>query len=213
MSNAREARIAKTNHILTLLKVVGFQWVVIILLIIGLIYLMTVQRLYVPPSLRDGGELQVGVVTDVYAYEFAAILWKKLNFWETDGAADYTKNIYRYQNYFTPSCREKLKTQYYSLKKSGELNQRVRQLVEDPDYPYDSKYVQQVSSGVWEVDLNMVLHETVNNTPVKDNDMLYPLRVVYFDVDRSANPWGLAIDCFSRSPKLIKDNLVKGEEK
>ncbi len=210
MSIARDASVAKSDHIKTLRAMLGAATVVIVLLIVALVYAMTVKRLFVPPGFRDGGELNVETVPEVYAYEFASTLWKKMNFWETDGASDFTRNIYRFQNYFTPSCRETLKTQYYSLKKQGELNKRVRQMVDNPDYPFKDSYVRQISSGVWEVDLNMVVHESVNSTPVKNNDMLYPLRVVYFDVDRTANPWGLAIDCFSKSPELVQDNLVKG---
>lgn len=209
MATSRFISEARDKHITSLRYVILGLIVTIVLLVIALTASSKTQRMFVPPSFDEGGRLTANQVPDVYAYQFSLALWKKMNVWESDGAKEFPENIYKYQNYFTAGCRETLESQFYALRRKGELKDRKRAMVESPESPYSASKVQKAADGVWNVDLDVILRESVGNTQVKNNLMHYPIRVVYYDIDVDLNPWGLAIDCFYDQPTLVKNNIVK----
>lgn len=208
MSRARNADQAKADHIQTLRAVIAGMAIAIAVLFGFLFYAMRDINLHIPPDITEGGHLGIDNVPKVVVFEFAQTIWKKVNRWEEDGEEESERNLALYQHYLTPSCRSALRRQYTRARTRGEIQKRERLLATTSDHTYQASHVHEEGAGVWHTDLQLNLVEIVQSTPVKDIVVRYPLRIVRFDVDRDANPWGLAIDCFYEEPQLIKDNLL-----
>ena len=154
---------------------------------------------HIPPDLRNGATINVGSAPDVpdtTAYTFAFYIWQQLNRWQGDGAKDYGAQIYAMQNYLTPACREQLVADMNMRSGAGELFRRTRSVMEIPGLGYTHERVVVLGGSSWKVLLDAQVQETQNGVPIKDTYIRYPLRVVRYDIDREANPWQLAIDCF-----------------
>lgn len=187
--------------------VIQLQKCVIILLFIlcvafSLGWMTSPSRLtiYVPPDIQNGATIKVGTVPLPLIYSFAYEVWQEMNYWPVDGESDYKKNISTYVPYLTPRFKSELLQEYGELKSSGQL-QRIRYLQGLSGAAYDATNVKQLSSNTWEVDLTMRLTEYKNNQPVKDLEIIYPLKVIRTNVSPRNNPYGLAIAGFMSEPK------------
>jgi hypothetical protein len=69
---------------------------------------------------------------------------------------------------------------------------------------YDSSLIKKISDNTWEVDLKMRLTEYKNSQPVKDVEILYPIKVTRLDVSQRYNPYGLALAGFAYEPVRLK---------
>ncbi|MCX4030180.1 TIGR03746 family integrating conjugative element protein [Endozoicomonas sp. SM1973] len=167
------------------------------------------QKLSVPPNIREGGVLQVGKNYKPNIYDFAYGLFQKLHHWPNDGAKDYSSNIYRFQGYFTPECRKKLKADMNRKSLRGELKGRERIITEIEGRGYQSARVQQVSSTTWKTWIDFEVTELVNGKRIKHIYVQYPLKVVKYKIDVAKNPWQLAIDCFHDAPRQLKKDERK----
>ncbi len=156
--------------------------------------------LHVAPDIQAGDTVRFAdgqaPVPDVNVYGFAYYIWQQVNRWQTDGSKDYGQQIFRFQSYITPSCRDQLQADMQSRHQAGELRQRTRQMTEIPGLSYTTNRVLADGTAAWTVLLDMQLMETFRGQPVKDTFIRYPIRVVRYDVDRERNPWRLAIDCY-----------------
>jgi len=64
--------------------------------------------------------------------------------------------------------------------------------------------VQQLSRDAWRVNLDLNADEYYLTEAVKRTAVRYPLRVVRYDINAEANPWGLALDCFDGTPQRLE---------
>ena len=89
------------------------------------------------------------------------------------------KNLCRLFNagIFNNLCYRK----YSELKAAGQI-QRQRFIQGISGAAYDPENVKKIGTDTWEVDLNVRLMEYKNNEPVKDVEILYPLKVTRRDV-------------------------------
>ncbi len=156
--------------------------------------------IYVPPDIQNGATMKIGTVPAPLIYSFAYEAWQEMNYWPVDGENDYKKNIDNYIPYLTPRFKSELLQEYSELKSSGQL-QRIRYLQGLSGAAYDAANVKQLSSNTWEVDLAMRLTEYKNNQPVKDVEIIYPLKVIRTNVSPRNNPYGLAIAGFMSEPQ------------
>ena len=207
MSESRSASVEKDKHIGNLKKVCIGQFMFIVLMIMLCFYIGRTLRVYIPPNLNEGGFLDINYVPQTYVYEFSRKLWKKVMHWQENVEDDYIFNISKYQNYFTPACRKEMEAEYYKLMDDGEIQYRVREVVDVVGERFDSKRVDVVSKGQWNTTVQLRLMESLNNRPIKDITISVPLKIVYFNVDEELNPWGLGIDCYHDDIKLIKNNM------
>ena len=92
-----------------------------------------------------------------------------------------------------------------------EINGRQRSVWEIPGRGFSNARVQVVAPNQWVVGLDLHVQETYRGERVKDRLIHYPLRVVAYDVDPQANPWGLALDCLADVPRVIEINDTEGE--
>lgn len=211
-SRARSADQANRDHILSLRVFLGASLGVIIFLIALAFYLARTLTINIPPDLRDGARLDIGTVPTVTVYEFAQVIWQKVHNWHSNGEEDFKANLAAFGNYLTPNCRSTLNVSFERALMKGEVQNRTREITPLPEYPFKQQYVQPQGAGVWNVDLHVNLKEIIRSTPIKDVDIKFPLRVVYYDIDPELNPWSLAIDCYYDSPQPLKDNLLGGAQ-
>ncbi len=174
----------------------------ILCIVCGVGWITSPSRLtiYVPPDIQNGATIKVGTVPAPLIYSFAYEAWQEMNYWPVDGETDYKKNIDNYIPYLTPKFKSELLQEYLELKSSGQL-QRIRYLQGLSGAAYDAANVKQLSSNTWEVDLAMRLTEYKNNQPVKDVEIIYPLKVIRTNVSPRNNPYGLAIAGFMSEPQ------------
>ena len=164
--------------------------------------------LHVAPDMKAGDTVRFAdgqaPVPEVNVYGFAYYIWQQINRWQTDGSKDYGQQIFRFQSYITPSCRDQLQADMQNRHQAGELRNRTRQMTEIPGLSYAANRVIADGSAAWTVLLDMQLMEAFRGQPVKDAFIRYPIRVVRYDVDRERNPWRLAIDCYgSHRPERL----------
>jgi integrating conjugative element protein (TIGR03746 family) len=155
---------------------------------------------YIPPDIQNGATIKVGTVPAPLIYSFAYEVWQEINYWPVDGESDYKKNIHQYVPYLTPLFKSELLAEYAELKASGQV-QRIRYLQGLSGAAYEAVNVKRLSNHSWEVNLSMRLTEYKNNQPVKDVEIIYPLKIIRTNVSPRHNPYGLAIAGFTAEPK------------
>lgn len=169
--------------------------------------------LHLAPNLRAGDQVQIkagrSVVPAPNVYAFAIYIWQQINRWAKDGSKDYESQIYTFEHYLTPSCRQQLLNDREDRAKNGELSQRTRSMNEIPGQVYSSPRVIPDGAEAWTVLLDIQVLETVRGVSVKDAYVRYPIRVVQYDVDREKNPFQLALDCFGdRRPDRLDPSAI-----
>jgi integrating conjugative element protein (TIGR03746 family) len=191
-------------------------WVVIALLvaIIAAQFVATSQipreiRLRYPPELRSGAVLGLDEVPPSNVYAFAHYIFQQLNRWPEDGARDYDARLFKLSAYLTPRFRAELEGDIARREHRGELAGRTRGVQELAGHGYEERRVDVLSDGAWVVWLDLSVEESVGGVAVKETAVRYPLRVVLYDVDPEANPWGLALDGYAAAGprRLTEDEL------
>lgn len=189
-------------------------WGVVLLLVVmdalvtcGWLHAQSKIKITVPPHIpRSGLTLTQNAVPKTTVYSFAYYVWQSINYWHHDGLNDYKTQITRFSPFLTPHFKVKLVQNYNYLLNEGELQDRIRLMQGVSGSEYSPKDVVYIGHDTWIVRLTMRLTEMVNSNAkvVKDVEMHYALKVVRYDVDTQANPWGLGIAGFAHSPRRIK---------
>lgn len=162
---------------------------------------------HVPPDLRSGSTRLWWDIPPENVYAFGYYIFAQLNRWPTNGEEDAPRNVFKLQNYLTPSCREILKKENDTRRINGELRNRVRGVYEilGRGYSDDPGFrVQQLDKDSWKVTLDITADEYYLSESVKRALVRYPLKVVRYDLDSEKNPWGLALDCFTDTPQRLE---------
>jgi integrating conjugative element protein (TIGR03746 family) len=198
------------------------RWTIGVLGLIALVAILNAKfkdtqlTAHIPPDLSNGAAVKIGGKPEVPApnvYAFGMYMWQQVNNWPTDGAQDYGKQIFAWQHYITPACREQLKADLKIKGGNGELVTRTRAMMEIPGQGFAANRVTNHGNGSWTVLLDLALIETSRGLRVKDAAIRYPLRVVRYDATREDNAWGLAIDCFGdRHPERLERSEPKPVE-
>lgn len=184
------------------------QFIFILLLIclscfIGWMTAPSRMTVYIPPDITNGATLKAGAIPNPLIYSFAYEIWQEINYWPHDGTQDYLNNLHTYWSYLTPSFKAELLQDQEDLKTSGQV-QRQRYLQGMEGAAYDATNVKKLSDNTWEVDLKMRLTEYKNNQPVKDVEILYPLKLVRAHISQQDNPYGLQLAGFVSEPIRLK---------
>ncbi|RBW47273.1 TIGR03746 family integrating conjugative element protein [Psychromonas sp. B3M02] len=161
------------------------------------------------PDIRAGTTRKSWEVPPAFVYSFSLTITQKVNNWTSNGGTEYSQNILALQNYITPKCRRFLSNDLKNKKNQGQLQNRTRIVMESSGVSFSgSERTSIIDKGVWNTDLYLNITEYVNGDLVKDIDVLWPLRIVEFNIDSELNPQGLALDCFYSEPTLIKNNRI-----
>jgi integrating conjugative element protein (TIGR03746 family) len=204
-SNARNSLIAKNDHIKTLRLVIGFLVLALIAFWLFINKISEERKIYIPPDLSNGYITNFEVVPKHVIYSFTYYVFQQLNRWKENGEEDYPANIYRLQAFVTPSCLSALHEDMNNKMRLGELNERTRYIQELEGKGYEASNINAVTKTRWIVSLYLNLKEEINRHPVKDINVRYDVPIVKFDVDRTANPWGLAISCDNTTHPILLD--------
>lgn len=175
-------------------------------LVVGLAVAPNAITVHIPPDLKNGATVQPNAPSAANVYAFAVYIFQQLNRWPVDGSTDFSAAIYALAAYLTPSYRAALVTELEGKARRGELAGRERGMQEVPGSGFTEQRVNALEDDVWEVIVDMELSESVKGMAVKRKRIRYPLRVVRYDVDREANPWGLALDGFESAGPTTLDN-------
>ena len=168
------------------------------------------MKIYLPPEIPSQGlSLDSHAIPKPTIYSFAFYIWQSLNHWPENGALDYQKNLLTYAPYLKPQFIRFLQADYNRRMNEGELQDRTSSLQALADATFEPKDVTYLGRNTWEVRLNMRLieHMNMNEQKVKDTDITYVLRVVRYQVDANANPWGLALAGFVQSPSRLHTRI------
>ena len=184
-------------------RIIGLLFMFSFICLMGWITSPSRMTVYIPPDISNGATLKANEIPNPLAYSFAYQVWQEINYWPQEGNADYANTLRVYAPYLTPPFKESLLRDYDDLKNAGQL-QRQRFLQGMTGGAYEASNVKKLSENTWEVDLTMRLTEYKNNQPVKDIQMLYPLKVVRMNVSPSHNPYGLALAGFASPPVRLK---------
>ena len=158
---------------------------------------------YIPPDIQNGATMKIGTIPEPLIYSFVYEIWQELNYWSDEGSNNYKSNIETYSAYITPKFKSDLLEENDELKSAGQL-QRIRHLQGISGAAYDPINVKKLSNDTWEVDLTVRLTEYKNNQPVKDVEILYPIKVTRTNVASSKNPYGLTLAGFVSLPQRTK---------
>lgn len=162
---------------------------------------------HVPPDLRSATRFKSSEVHPANVYTFAFYIWQQVNRWAHDGDKDYGGAIFKMAPYLTPGCRQRLEVDMTKKANAGELTGRVRSMQEVQGRGYEEKSVEPHGNGMWKVSVDAEISETVRGVQVKTAYVRYPLRIVQFDGDREANPFGLALDCWSEGEEPTRIDM------
>ena len=154
--------------------------------------------LHYPPDLRAGAVLGLEEIPAVNVYTFGYYLFQQLYRWPEDGADDYPRQIQRLAAYLTPHYQAALLADLESRGHRGELAGRTRAISQVAGHGFEPRRVEMIGDDTWIVWLDLEITETVRGMTVKHTAVRYPLRVVRYAVDPEQNPWGLALDGFSK---------------
>lgn len=202
------------------LKTVGYiniSLLIIIIALIGLCFNLTrsidlakqEQLIRLEPDLRVSTVRKVWEVPPAFVYSFALTIVQKVNNWQTNGDTEYPENLMMLQNYITPSCRNFFHDDYVKKKATGQLQSRSRFVMETSGIGFNGgQNTLTAGKGAWNVGLTLNVKEFVNEIMVKNIDVFWPMRIVEFNIDPELNPQGLALDCFSSQPTLLKDRRL-----
>ncbi|EDX3117062.1 TIGR03746 family integrating conjugative element protein [Salmonella enterica subsp. enterica serovar Mississippi] len=214
MSKFKNALNARDHHIQTLRAGCGVLLVLLILALVG--WMMSPRNLTIhnPPDLRAGSSRAWWEIPPSTVYAFSFYIFQQLNSWPKDGDVDYPYRIETLSAYLTPTCKELLHKDAKQRKDLGESRDRVRGVSEIPERGYRDDSVTIIDRDNWLVRLDLVTDEYVNSEPVKRSLVRYPLKVVRWDKNPEANPFGLALDCLSEAPQRLEAApVVKDENK
>ncbi len=157
-----------------------------------------------PPDLRSGSTRAWWEVPPANVYSFAFYIFQQLNRWPADGEKDYIKNIHQLKPFLTPKCYAYLQADYKKRLSADELQSRSRGVYEIPGRGFSDARVQTNSQDNWNVILDLATDEYYLDNPVKRVLVRYPLNVVRYDINPELNPWGLALNCYTATPKRIE---------
>ncbi len=178
-----------------------------LLLIIGWHGAQEKIEVHLPPQIpTDGITLQANSYPPATIYSFAFYIWQSINNWPNNGEQDYKQAIQQFSSFITPSFKSFLIRDYNARFNQGEIQDRMRTLQGVDGSAFTIKDVEALGHDTWLVHLHLRLteHMNINGNQVKDTAIDYVLRVVRYQIDAKANPWGLALDGFAQDPQRLQ---------
>ncbi len=156
---------------------------------------------YTPPNIDSGGQVRIGQVPGVEAFNFAFTMWVSVNTWLSDGSLEYSTKLDQYRNYFSADfiAAKKLEAQRDSL--SLKKRKRTMELV---DGAFTTK---PVKANTYEVTFDVRVVDTLGDIVVIDEIRRYSFLVVPFKVPRKQNPWQLRVKNELRDYQVVKKNV------
>ena len=129
------------------------------------------------------------------AFGVATLVLMGVNTWEEDGELEYKENIRRYRHFIDEDFSNWLIADY-NRRRSGnninELESRTRRLTLGDQF-YKPSMVTRLSSGSFEVTLEMEVQEKLGGLLIKHYKGNFKVFVARMSSPRDANPWQLRV--------------------
>ncbi len=167
-------------------------------------------RIHIPPDIRSGAVVHSGEISDANIYSFASYIFQQLNHWSENGEKNYGEQIFSMSAYLTPEFRKLLIKDMNERNKNGELTGRVRFIQPIHGHGFEERRVDIENESNWIVWLDFNIEEYMHGMQIKKIRIRYPLRVTRFNIDPETNPWGLALNGFTKEgpARLTEDDTT-----
>jgi integrating conjugative element protein (TIGR03746 family) len=142
---------------------------------------------HMPPDIRTGGAMKIGVAYDITAYDFVFTMFSSVNTWSSDGSKEYKLKLQQYKNYFS---NDYIKTLERKADRDIQANKGRTRVVE---YVQDKYQVKSLGGNRFEVELVVHIVDKIRDHIIKDEFVKYYFYVTPSNVIRSKNPWQLKI--------------------
>ncbi len=191
--------------------------IIVVLLVIQCIFALGIFILpryitvYTPPDVSKAFKQKLGDVPLETIYGFSRVLWENLNYCENDCSKEYVNRLEQYSSYLTKSCKRELEQHFKARKSSYQFRNRMLVPTQVPEENlFSSDKIAKISNNIWYVKLIYILKDEVRGMDVRDNKMLYPLKVIKSNRPKSVNPLGLEVDCYftDEGPVLMETKEV-----
>lgn len=190
--------------------------VVLVLLLFVLAYAVyTIPRqitVYQPPDVSKAFLQEQGNVPLETVYHFARLLWENINYCEEDCAQEYLGQLDKYSGYLSKDCKRQLTNHFKQHRGSYQYRNRMLVPTEDPkENLFSEDKVERISSNLWYTNLTYILKDEVRGLDVRNNKILYPLKIIRSNRPRAVNPLRLEVDCYidKQGPRLIEKREQK----
>lgn len=161
-----------------------------------------------PPDLQAYTVSKAGAVPEQTIYAFVPLILQQLYLWENGGDTDYEKNRYRVRQFLTENFQRKILDEIKSGLKKGTLSGLQRKLQVLPTAVYSDASVEVVGNS-WRVWLDVEITDSINGMEVNRGVHRLAIRVVRLDINRTANPWQLALDGIEQDLPLVTEKDAK----
>lgn len=189
--------------------------VLILLLFITAYAVYTIPRqitVYQPPDVSKAFSQEQGSVPLETVYHFARLLWENINYCEEDCNKEYLQQLDKYSGYLSKDCKRQLSNHFEKHRGSYQYRNRVLVPTENPsENLFSSDKVERISSNVWYANLTYILKDDVRGLKVRNNKILYPLKIIRSNRPRAVNPLRLEVDCYidNQGPRLLEKRETK----
>lgn len=202
---------AKTREQQQLQESRFFKRTIVLLIFVIAIFGIALWRIpsqlvvHTAPDMTKAFKQKAGEVPSYAVYGFARNLWESINYCEEDCSLEYEGKVNQYRNYITKSCHLDLLSHFANKKSFYTYRSRVLLPTENTIFRPD--LVKQVSNDSWFVKVEYILKDDVKSIDIRNNRMLYPLKIIRSNKPLSVNPVGLEVDCyFGEGPVLLNKN-------
>ena len=156
----------------------------------------------IPPRLpNESIVLGIGEKHPANAYAFAHYIFQQLMSCPTDCKDDYIRRIKaaRHLGLISTTMYRDLLNNYNYRNDRRQLGGRTRSVGLVDVETYSADRVEQLGAN-WIVYLRLNIVEEKNEQPVRDVNMMFPIRLIKADIDTARNPWGYQLDGYAKAP-------------
>lgn len=166
---------------------------------------------HVPPDLSKGATMRSGDIPKANVYLFASEVWRSINYWKNDGDKDMPQNLSLYRCYLSDRALQAQQSLQATRQQEGQSVGRTRHMSEIIDLKNVDSAVISQGAGTWDVDLDLRLEESLQNTVVKDEMLRYRIRVAADNSGTNCNPFNMRIIGIDQPLKIEFDNKGTGK--
>lgn len=183
-------------------------FIILVFLTIGVWRIPTLIKIHTAPDITKSFMQRNGQIDSQTVYGFARTIWEAINYCEHDCGQEYLQAIDKYSSYITKNCQHDLRSHFDTTRNL--YTYRSRQLLPTEKVIFSTDNIKQQSSDLWYVKLEYNLKDEVNGVIIRDNMMLYPLKVIRSNKPLKVNDQSLEIDCyFNEGPVVLEARPVK----
>ncbi len=157
---------------------------------------------HIPPDLSAGAQFDSNTIPKPNVYLFASEVVRSINYWKTNGDKEMPDNLNRYACYISENVKSEQIALHALRVSDGQSANRTRRLSEITDLKDVEGSVSSVGAGIWDVDLDLRLIESLEGTQVKDHALRYRVRVAADNSGSVCNPFNMRITAINQPLRI-----------